>query len=336
MPLFYQGPEVDRPRLSVRPSVAVEMDWVLSAALHVRTSSPPGLDGLYQRLPELRDRVRSLWGPDETLSYPGFLELSILAHHGGILFGTDDDRLLDQLDGLAATSPVELPLRSETPEDRRRLLRRMQLLRSSSKRRSRYVEVVRDVWSEARDVWRESGLAAIHAAAGERRALLEKGADLREFAHNDCGSVDMLGNLVDAMGADGEVAVVPAYFTHKGLIVDLPGLVVVGVRAEARGTGARARTEQLSHRLKAISDPTRLAILSTLVERSMSVGEIAETFALAQPTVSNHVKVLRDAGVVANGGEGRTRQIVVQRSAVEDLVTRLQDALGLEYAHQHG
>ena len=49
---------------------------------------------------------------------------------------------------------------------------------------------------------------------------------------------------------------------------------------------------------KALSDPTRVRILATLLEREMSVLEIAEKLNLEQPLVSYHLKQLRKQGIV--------------------------------------
>lgn len=48
----------------------------------------------------------------------------------------------------------------------------------------------------------------------------------------------------------------------------------------------------------ALADPTRRAILSRLMEGQASVNEIAEPFAMSQPAVSRHLKVLERAGLL--------------------------------------
>jgi len=52
--------------------------------------------------------------------------------------------------------------------------------------------------------------------------------------------------------------------------------------------------------LKALADPTRLRILSLLsrYEGEVCVFEIVESFTLEQPTISHHLRILRDAGLV--------------------------------------
>ena len=54
----------------------------------------------------------------------------------------------------------------------------------------------------------------------------------------------------------------------------------------------------LAARFKALGDPTRVAILNRLAEGEACVCDLNATFDLSQPTISHHLKVLRDAGLV--------------------------------------
>lgn len=56
---------------------------------------------------------------------------------------------------------------------------------------------------------------------------------------------------------------------------------------------------------RGFSDPTRLAILETLREGPLSVGEIVNTTALTQSNVSNHLSCLKDCGLVVSEKRGR-------------------------------
>ena len=66
----------------------------------------------------------------------------------------------------------------------------------------------------------------------------------------------------------------------------------------------------------ALADPTRIRILDLLCEREQSVGELVERFQLTQPAVSQHLKVLREAGLVASKPVAQRR---VYRIAAEPL-----------------
>ena len=61
-------------------------------------------------------------------------------------------------------------------------------------------------------------------------------------------------------------------------------------------------------RLKALSDPTRLAVMRRLARGAATVTDLVEAFAVAQNLMSHHLKVLRDADLVVCQREGQCRR----------------------------
>ncbi len=57
----------------------------------------------------------------------------------------------------------------------------------------------------------------------------------------------------------------------------------------------------------ALGDPNRRAIIGSLVEEDMSVGEIAEQLPISRPAVSRHLRLLKEAGLVTDRPEGTKR-----------------------------
>ena len=57
----------------------------------------------------------------------------------------------------------------------------------------------------------------------------------------------------------------------------------------------------------ALADPTRRAILARLAAGEASVGELAAPFAMSQPAISKHLKVLERAGLVTHGRDAQRR-----------------------------
>ncbi len=57
----------------------------------------------------------------------------------------------------------------------------------------------------------------------------------------------------------------------------------------------------------ALADPTRRAILARLAEGDASVNELAAPFAMSQPAISKHLKVLERAGLISRGKEAQRR-----------------------------
>lgn len=56
---------------------------------------------------------------------------------------------------------------------------------------------------------------------------------------------------------------------------------------------------------RAVADPERRHMLDLLAERDLAVGELATSFVMTLPAVSQHLKVLREAGLVRSRREGR-------------------------------
>ena len=60
----------------------------------------------------------------------------------------------------------------------------------------------------------------------------------------------------------------------------------------------------VAERFRSLADPSRLRILNTLMEGETSVGDLAEAVEMEQPTVSRHLSVLRNQGIVARRSDG--------------------------------
>ena len=68
-----------------------------------------------------------------------------------------------------------------------------------------------------------------------------------------------------------------------------------------------ATTAQLDSTFSALADPTRRAILARLVQGEAAVTELARPFAMSQPAISGHLKVLERAGLISRGRDGKRR-----------------------------
>ncbi len=75
----------------------------------------------------------------------------------------------------------------------------------------------------------------------------------------------------------------------------------------------------------AIADPRRRAMLVLVRDEPRSVTEIAEHFDITQQAVSQHLKVLKDAGLVAVRPDGQRRLYVVRPEGLESLDAFLAD-----------
>lgn len=75
----------------------------------------------------------------------------------------------------------------------------------------------------------------------------------------------------------------------------------------------------------ALADPTRRAMLQKLAGGEASVAELMEPFDLSQPTISKHLKVLEDAGLIEIGRDAQRRPRRLNKHGVENLSKWLED-----------
>jgi ArsR family transcriptional regulator len=84
------------------------------------------------------------------------------------------------------------------------------------------------------------------------------------------------------------------------------------------------RAEELAGRFKALADPRRVAIVNRLAGAGeVCVCELVREFDLAQPTISHHLKILRNAGLVESRRRGTWAYYRLVTEAVEALARSL-------------
>ena len=76
--------------------------------------------------------------------------------------------------------------------------------------------------------------------------------------------------------------------------------------------------------LLAIADPTRRRIVELLAVKERTAGQLVEEFDLSAPAISQHLNVLRDAGLVKTRAEGQSRIQALNPDGFDDLEAWLQ------------
>lgn len=84
----------------------------------------------------------------------------------------------------------------------------------------------------------------------------------------------------------------------------------------------------LSSAFKALSDPVRRKILYMLREKDMTAGEIAEKFDVSWPTISHHLSVLKQAGMILDERRGQNIYYSLNTSVFEEIVAFLMELWG--------
>lgn len=336
------------------PSVAVELYWVtlVNAEGQCRVEHPR-LQRLAETKPDLVGRLATFWGPDlgpgdpsaqrrgvpgagssggvgvDSCSWRGFPELLVLADRAGVVESGDFEELVDALAVEAARPGPGPRLGSEPAAERELVVARLDRLAGDDCVRRDWLDLMGEMAGEIEGHWTETGRPVVQRACRARTSQLGWSDD-RTIISGWCGDHygDLLVQLLDQAEADGQpVVVVPSYFSGNGLIFDLPAHLLVGIPAQPGAQESRQRTEPLNARLRALADPTRLAMLDYLVSTPRTVSELARDFGLAQPTVSRHVRLLREAGLVTRSPRADSGALAGDPAAVDDLLGRLRGAL---------
>lgn len=89
--------------------------------------------------------------------------------------------------------------------------------------------------------------------------------------------------------------------------------------------GADLLDRELDITFAALADPTRRAILARLAAGEATVTELAEPFAMSQPAISKHLKVLEHAGLISRGRDAQRRPCRIEGKALAGARAWLED-----------
>jgi DNA-binding transcriptional ArsR family regulator len=76
--------------------------------------------------------------------------------------------------------------------------------------------------------------------------------------------------------------------------------------------------DRLNATFAALADPTRRAILARLAAGEASVNELAKPFAMSQPAISKHLRVLESAGLISRGQDAQRRPRRIEGKALRE------------------
>ena len=312
--------------VSAAPSLVTDLSWLLSVAARPSMQARyPKLAEMFKGREDLADRVRTFWSdrPEETC----FSEMQVLAQHAGAVGATQPDELWAAIEAAVPVVPLDLAMPSESPEDREIFLDRFRRLRESPELLRSYMDLLKAVWAPVDEMWQQA-LPILEEAGRHVIAQYERGRSLEALIPQGCDILaERMPEILANVEAGQPLLFVPCLFFGSSMYIEVAGLVIIGTGVGLGDAAARARTESVARRLKAVADPTRLAILHSLASAPSTVGELALLFRLAQPTVSMHVKVLRQSGLVhSERHDGRLR-LSADAGAVERLLEELRQAV---------
>lgn len=312
MPFETERAEPRPVQVEVRPSAVLELTWVIYMSECV-----DDLGGVTREVAEVMAD-----------GYGNLPDVAILAARIDALMGREADTFLEGLGRAAQLDNVGLELRSESPEVREATLDRLARLRADPHLVRRYTLALSHIWDAVRPEWEATG----------RQVVERTCADWAERVRQGAGPIDLMPSKHIARRADQErllaerrrVVVTPLYFCRQGgSILDLTTFMHAGGPAQPQDGESlrRQESEHIAARLKVLADGTRVALLRELAAEPASVMDLARRFRLAQPTVSNHVRLLRDAGLLESRKDGARVVYRVPRDQLSQLLDETRDLL---------
>ncbi len=325
MPAEASSPTTGR---DVRVATSAVLDitfalFLISPRATATDDSHPWLRRMRAEAPDLIARCTGFWTPGSAEHCEEWLELPLYAHVAGTLFASGFEPTLAALGDVAASTPPVPRFPTEDEHVFARVLERVSELGRSAARRRAYVELMRDVWAFLGPDWRE-GLPAAQAQARQleqQLAQADRAVDVVPRTH--IGRREQFAASTARAIAAGEAVLVPLVLTEAGqLFFGLPGELLIGFgpstsrKAEVRRNAAA----EAAKRFKVLSDATRMALLNRMLHGPLTITDLAAYFELSQPTVSVHVKMLREAGLLESEKMGGATLYRVTESTLQEYV----------------
>ncbi len=85
------------------------------------------------------------------------------------------------------------------------------------------------------------------------------------------------------------------------------------------------RLSSIGLTFKALSDPNRRKILKLLKERDLTAGELAEHFGISKPSLSHHLSILKQAGLVSDERKGQHIVYSLESTVFQDIIRWLME-----------
>lgn len=315
----------------VAPSLPAELAWIMDLLTQTARYAEPALAELDSSLlPGVRGlrvsvmaRATHLW--NDSLS--GCPELLLVADQADCLRHGDATRLLGWLTtGGSGPPAAAYELLTEPAADRPTIRARLRRLKEEVETRRTYRDLVAEIWRLAAPVWETRGRRLAVEACSRWTSRLETGTSIEDLMppRHPLTIADQLG-FEDIFSERDEFALSPLYFCLSGgQVVDLTSYVHIAAPASDLLPVRKVRDAAfVADRLRVLAEPTRVHILIQLLSAPAGVMELARVLHMSQPTVSGHLKVLRDAGLVQARRAGGRTVFAGSRKRIERL---LEDA----------
>lgn len=348
--LSFSSPRLNQPTIEVIPSATLELTY----AYHLisRNSSPtrikefPWLHTLHTQHGNLITSLQQFWTQLGIASGKVGLELFWMTCEMGYVKDPSPERLLDDLTAILPRfyTHVESKQKALTasPLDERssnqlefckKILTSLTLLQEPEQRNT-YEHLLRQLWNALESFWRSEGRLAVEAAC---QTFVKKfdatGSVLSALPPHHFTQFEVAASEIRAAQEQGRLLVIPLYFsTSGGFNMDFDDVHYIGYGIQSESVFERlsGQVDQTATRLKALADPTRLMLLTLLAKYqhiTLTVGDLALQLGVSQPTVSGHLKLLREAGFVSQTKQGNKSLYQVEQEAFQRALSEAKELI---------
>ena len=340
--LSFQAVGREGPRVRCGASPVMELVYahfyLLKRLRHPRGFEVPWAGPLLSADPTIGDDFEAFWGAHD-LSGPG-VELFVLAARYGYLTDGDPQRFLRELPAL--------PLRygrdgahldgadpeSETDAAQEADLRRRVEVLGVHDEAEAMADLLGRLWSGLGGGWEPQGREAVEGAVREFEDAFERTSSVLEaLPPHHFTRFEHLAQSIREAAESARVVVVPLWHAASGgfgFRVDDVQYVGYGLQSERVFERTAERVTSAARRAKALADPNRLlalTLVSTFAGIRPTVGDLAEQIGVSQPTVSGHLRMLREVGLVEVEKRGNKAYYRLEHDAVRQLLHDLEEML---------
>ena len=308
----------------IGPSLVLDLSWCVLKCQN-RDSTDTAVGPLFDHLVEYQERLTEFWDDD----MKGIAEAEVLAHLAGAVECTDFTQFRDRCERAlrSGSLDLELDLMSETDQDAATILTRLKSLRDSVELVESYFNLLSEVWAVVCPWWETTAIPSLRSAIVEIKRKLSSGAYWYDIYPRCPYFEERLPGVIKRYEAGKPVRIAVCALFGEGLYFEFPDSILFGFGIESAADSAKSRVSNAVLPLRALADPTRLAIFEFLKLGTSTVKDIAESFSLSQPTVSVHVKRLREVGLVDATRQGTQFTIGINWAEADKLSGALHDVL---------
>lgn len=335
--LTFRAPARGDDRVEAVVSPVLELIYA-AYFLQRRGANPPGsghrpawLTALNQTAPAALEQMAGFWKA-LGLDQPG-VESFVLAARYGYVRDADPGRWLDDMPKLAQRALTEPLDGHEDDPSSSKIAERLGLLADPVASQA-WAAAYRELWQALAPFWAQEGAPVAKAAAESFRQQFQASGDvvsaLPAYHHV---RFEASTHAVRRAEAEGRLVVVPlALAVAGGFHFDVDEVLYIGFGLMTESVHHRtvSQVSEVAQRMKALADPTRATLLALIGRFSglqFTVGDLAVQLGVSQPTVSGHLRLLREAGLVRLEKRGNKSFHEIDAEALKTLLRTFERAV---------